>query len=56
MSVKRIPTFVFVAVLLSFAAAQPVLAAAPEDGTVVEGVSVPGIALGDTRAEVEASV
>lgn len=34
----------------------PALADAPGEGTVNEGVSVPGIALGDTRAEVEASV
>jgi hypothetical protein len=32
------------------------LADAPATGTVYEGVSVPGIDLGDTRAEVEASV
>ena len=32
------------------------LAAAPESGTVVEGLSIPGgVALGDTRAVVEAA-
>jgi hypothetical protein len=36
-------------------AATPVLAAVPNDGTVYEGVSVPGIELGFSRAEVEAS-
>jgi len=46
---------VLVVVLLSLAAVIPVLALAPTEGTVVEGVSVPGIALGDTRAQVEAA-
>ena len=31
------------------------MAAAPQNGEVVEGVSVPGIALGDSRAQVEAA-
>ena len=50
---KRIT--ILVVVLISLAAAIPVLAWAPANGTVVEGVSVPGIALGDTRAQVEAA-
>ncbi|MGD2079331.1 MAG: hypothetical protein PVH18_13185, partial [Chloroflexota bacterium] len=37
------------------ATAIPALAAAPAEGTVYEGVRVPGIALGDSRTEVEAS-
>jgi hypothetical protein len=51
MPVKRIT--VFVVLLLSLVIAIPVLAHAPADGTVVEGVSVPGVALGDTRAQVQ---
>jgi len=43
---------ILVVVLVSLVAAIPVLAAAPAEGTVVEGVSVPGVALGDTRAQV----
>ena len=46
---------ILVVVLISLAAVIPVLALAPAEGTVVEGVSVPGIALGDTRAQVEAA-
>ena len=46
---------VLVVVLFSLTAVIPVLAAAPADGTVVEGVSVPGVALGDTRAQVQAA-
>jgi len=46
---------VLVVVLVSLAAVIPVLALAPAEGTVVEGVSVPGIALGDSRAQVEAA-
>ena len=45
---------VLIVVLVSLAAAIPVLALVPAEGTVVEGVSVPGIAIGDTRAQVEA--
>lgn len=41
--------------VLSFILAVPVLAAAPGEGVVVEGKSVPGIALGFTRADVEAA-
>lgn len=51
---KRIA--IFVVVLLSLVVALPVLAAAPGEGTDYEGDSVPGITLGDTRAQVEDSV
>ena len=54
LSRKRI--YLLVVLILSLAVTVPVLAAAPGEGTVVEGVSVPGIALGNSRAEVEASV
>jgi hypothetical protein len=43
---------VLLAVLLT---AIPALADAPAAGTVYEGVSVPGVALGDTRAQVDAA-
>jgi len=43
---------ILVIVLFSLVIASPVLADAPAAGTVVEGVSVPGVALGDTRAQV----
>ena len=46
---------ILIVVLFSLAAAIPALAHAPADGTVVEGVSVPGVALGDTRAQVQAA-
>jgi hypothetical protein len=42
------------AVVLSLTPTVSALAAAPAEGIVVEGVSVPGIALGDSRAQVEA--
>jgi hypothetical protein len=45
--------FVLLVAVLSLTAVMPVLAAAPATGIVVEGVSVPGIALGDTRAQVQ---
>jgi hypothetical protein len=49
-------SWVLIAVLLAaLVAAVPALAAAPDEGTVYEGMSVPGIELGFTRAEVEAS-
>lgn len=49
-------TWLFVTVLLAaLVAAMPVLAAVPTEGTVYEGVGVPGIELGYSRAEVEAS-
>ena len=54
MTGKRI--IIFVVVLLSLVVALPVLAAAPGEGTVYEGVSVPGITLGDTRAEVDSNI
>lgn len=47
---------VFVASILSLTLVVPVLAVAPADGVVVEGERVPGIALDDTRAEVESSI
>ena len=46
---------ILIVVLFSLTAAIPALAHAPADGTVVEGVSVPGVALGDTRAQVQAA-
>ena len=54
MPVKKMT--IFVVVLLSLIVTIPVMADAPGEGTVVEGVSVPGIALGDSRAQVETSV
>ena len=48
--------FLLLIAILSLAITVPVLAAAPGEGTVYEGVSVPGIALGDSRAQVETSV
>jgi hypothetical protein len=45
--------FVLLVAVLSLTAVVPVLAAAPAEGNVVEGVSVPGVALGDTRAQVQ---
>jgi len=42
-----------ISVFLSLAIVIPAFAATPAEGTVVEGVSVPGIALGDTRAQVD---
>lgn len=53
--VKRILFFFFV-LLTALVLVTAVLADAPGEGTVLEGVSVPGIALGDKRADVEASV
>jgi hypothetical protein len=47
---------VLVVVVVSLVAAVPAFAAAPAGGTVFEGVSVPGITLGDTRAEVESAI
>jgi hypothetical protein len=44
-----------IAIAFSGAAPTPVAADAPGTGTVVEGMSVPGVALGDTRAQVEAA-
>jgi hypothetical protein len=47
--------FVLLVAVLSLTAVVPVLADVPTTGTVVEGASVPGVALGDTRAQVLAS-
>ena len=47
--------FVLLVAVLSLSAVAPVLAHAPATGTVFEGVSVPGVALGDTRAQVQAA-
>ncbi len=44
---------ILIVLLISLFAAQTVSAAAPATGTVYEGVSVPGVALGDTRAQVQ---
>ena len=53
--VRLLTLAVLMAVLFSGLAAGPALADAPAQGTVFEGESVPGIALGDTRAQVEAA-
>jgi hypothetical protein len=45
--------FVLLVAVLSLTVALPALADAPATGTVFEGVSVPGVALGDTRAQVQ---
>jgi hypothetical protein len=45
--------FVLLIMTLSLASAVPALAAAPVQGLVVEGVSVPGIDLGSSRAQVQ---
>lgn len=50
---KRKTLAIFSVVTLSLTVALPVLAAAPIAGVVVEGESVPGIALGYTRLQVE---
>lgn len=51
---RRIVWLAF-ALVLSLAVASPAAAAAPATGTVHEGQSVPGLALGDTRAVADAS-
>jgi hypothetical protein len=49
-------TVALLAVVVVFAASVcPAFAAAPAQGVVVEGVSVPGVNPGDTRADVEAA-
>jgi len=48
-------TFVLLGVLLGLIAVVPALAAVPVEGVVVEGQSVPGVALGDSRAQMEAA-
>ena len=52
-----LPKTLVVAFLATLSLAAPVsaLADAPASGVVVEGQSVPGVALGDTRAQVEAA-
>jgi hypothetical protein len=47
--------FAVLVAVLSLTVALPAFAAAPATGIVVEGVSVPGVALGDTRGEVQAA-
>ena len=47
--------YLLIILVLSLSAASVVLADAPPVGTVYEGTSVPGIALGDTRAQVESA-
>jgi hypothetical protein len=44
---------VFFVGIMSLTSTLPALAAAPAEGTVIEGVSVPGVALGYTRTQVE---
>jgi len=46
---------VLMSLLMSAFAVTPVLADAPGTGTVIEGVSIPGAELGNTRSEVEAA-
>lgn len=48
-------TIIVLLVFVFAVAVGPVLAAAPMGGTVIEGVSVPGVALGDTRTQVQAA-
>lgn len=52
---KRKSLVLLAGLLAVLVPAMPVLAAVPSEGTVYEGVSVPGIELGFTRAEVEVS-
>ncbi|HEY5730634.1 MAG TPA: DUF4148 domain-containing protein [Anaerolineales bacterium] len=52
---KRKITILVVFFIVLAVAVTPVFAAAPAEGTVVEGISVPGVALGDTRAQVQAA-
>jgi len=51
----RRSVYLLIILVLSLSAASVVLADAPSVGTVHEGTSVPGITLGDTRAEVESA-
>lgn len=53
--VKLLMSAALIAILFTGTMASPALADAPATGTVVEGMSVPGVALGDTRAQVEAA-
>lgn len=52
---KSKPLGAAIIVLLILTVALPAAAAAPGVGTVYEGISVPGLALGDTRATADAS-
>jgi len=54
-SKQSLITAVLIAILFSGMLAFPVSADAPGEGVVYEGVSAPGVALGDTRAQVEAA-
>lgn len=51
----RKTTFVLLVVILSLVLVGTALAVVPAEGTVVEGHSVPGVALGDSRAQMEAA-
>ncbi len=53
---QRMTRMAGLAVVAVLALGTPVLAAAPANGVVIEGVSVPGAALGDTRSEIEAAI
>jgi len=53
---QRVSAIGGLAILLGLVLAAPVLGAAPATGVAVEGVSVPGAALGDSRAEIEAAI
>jgi hypothetical protein len=48
-------TVILAIILFSLVVTIPVLAHVPAEGTVIEGVSVPGVALGDTRVQVQAA-
>ena len=48
-------TFVLLAMIVSLMVIAPALAAVPVEGVVVEGQRVPGVALGDSRAQMEAA-
>jgi hypothetical protein len=52
---RLVATATMIAVLLSGMMTLPALADAPAEGVVVEGQSVPGLALGASRAQVEAA-
>ncbi|MGB7873079.1 MAG: hypothetical protein WBL25_01755 [Anaerolineales bacterium] len=54
-TMKLLTTAVLIAILLSGRMAVPVLADASAKGVVIEGESVPGLTLGDTRTQVVAA-
>lgn len=54
-TITYLTTASLITILLTAMLAFPVLADAPAEGVVVEGESVPGVTLGDTRAQVEAA-